>query len=77
MDMGAVPLGKRIQQDPSVWGIAVATVEEGIELREAGITSPILILGYTYQEDYQKIVDMDFRPAVLKSPWHRNCQKQQ
>ena len=63
---GAVPLGKRIQQDPSVWGIAVATVEEGIELREAGIISPILILGYTYQEDYQKIVDMDFRPAVFK-----------
>ena len=72
---GAVPLGKRIQQDPSVWGIAVATVEEGIELREAGITSPILILGYTYQEDYQKIVDMDFRPAVFKQSMAQELSK--
>lgn len=63
---GAVPLAKRIQKDPEIWGIAVATVEEGEELRNAGITKPILILGYTYQEDYQKIAAMDFRPAVFK-----------
>lgn len=72
---GAVPLGKRIQQDPEVWGIAVATVEEGVELREAGITRPILILGYTYQEDYQKIVDMDFRPAVFKKSMAQELSK--
>ena len=72
---GAVPLGKRIQQDPEVWGIAVATVEEGEELREAGITKPILILGYTYQEDYKKIVDMDFRPAVFKQSMAQELSK--
>lgn len=72
---GAVPLGRRIQQDPEVWGIAVATVEEGVELREAGITRPILILGYTYQEDYQKIVDMDFRPAVFKKSMAQELSK--
>ena len=63
---GAVPLARRIQKDPEIWGIAVATVEEGEELRNAGITKPILILGYTYQEDYQKIANLDFRPAVFK-----------
>ena len=63
---GAVPLARRIQKDPEIWGIAVATVEEGEELRNAGITNPILILGYTYQEDYQKIAKLDFRPAVFK-----------
>lgn len=72
---GAIPLGKRIQQDPEVWGIAVATVEEGEELREAGITKPILILGYTYQEDYKKIVDMDFRPAVFKQSMAQELSK--
>lgn len=72
---GAVPLGRRIQQDSEVWGIAVATVEEGVELREAGITKPILILGYTYQEDYQKIVDMDFRPAVFKKSMAQELSK--
>lgn len=63
---GAVPLARRIQKDPEIWGIAVATVEEGEELRNAGITKPVLILGYTYQEDYQKIAKLDFRPAVFK-----------
>lgn len=63
---GALPLGKIMEEDNRVWGIAVATVEEGLELRESGIRKPILILGYTYEEDYGTIVREDFRPAVFK-----------
>ena len=63
---GALPLGKIMEEDNRVWGIAVATVEEGLELRESGIRKPILILGYTYEEDYDTIVREDFRPAVFK-----------
>lgn len=55
-----------MEEDNRVWGIAVATVEEGLELRESGIRKPILILGYTYEEDYGTIVREDFRPAVFK-----------
>ena len=73
---GAVPL-KRIQQDPSVWGIAVATVEEGIELGKPELPVPssfwdILIRRIT-RKSWIWISDRLF----LKSPWHRNCQKQQ
>ncbi|HIX30142.1 MAG TPA: alanine racemase [Candidatus Blautia stercoravium] len=63
---GAVPLAKEIESYPYIWGIAVATVEEGMELRQAGIQKPILILGYTYEEDYDRIVREDFRPTVFK-----------
>ena len=63
---GAVPLAKEIEAYPYIWGIAVATVEECMELRHAGIQKPILILGYTYEEDYDRIVREDFRPTVFK-----------
>ena len=63
---GAIPLAKEIESYPYIWGIAVATVDEGMELRRAGIQKPILILGYTYEEDYDRIVQEDFRPTVFK-----------
>ena len=40
--VGAVPVSKALEQlDP--WGYGVATVEEGAELRAAGITRPVLV----------------------------------
>ena len=63
---GALPLAREAAKDPRVWGIAVATVEEAEELRLGGIQKPLLILGYTYEENYERIVRGDFRPAVFK-----------
>ena len=41
--LGAVPCARALERlDP--WGFGVATVEEGIELRDAGITRPLLVL---------------------------------
>lgn len=62
---GAVPIAQHIESLPYIWGMAVACVEEGIELREAGIKKPILILGYTFAEDYPTIIEHDMRPAVF------------
>ncbi len=62
---GAVPIAQHIEALPYIWGIAVACVEEGMELREAGIKKPILILGYTFAEDYPTIIEHDMRPAVF------------
>ncbi|MDH4131576.1 MAG: alanine racemase [Gemmatimonadota bacterium] len=40
--LGAVPVARALEQvDP--WGVGVVTPEEGVELRQAGITRPILV----------------------------------
>ena len=63
---GALPLAREAVKDPRVWGVAVATVEEAEELRQGGIRKPLLILGYTYEENYEQIAREAFRPAVFK-----------
>lgn len=63
---GALPLAREAVKDSRVWGIAVATVEEAEKLYQGGIRKPLLILGYTYEEDYERIIREDFRPTVFK-----------
>ena len=63
---GALPLAREALKDPRVGGVAVATVEEAEELRQGGIRKPLLILGYTYEENYEQIAREEFRPAVFK-----------
>jgi alanine racemase len=45
-------------------GFGVATLEEGIELREAGIHSPILVLTAVYAEQLEEFFRRDLTPAV-------------
>ena len=59
---GAVPIAKVL--DSSVDSYGVAIVEEGVELRKAGITKPILILGYTPEQMYDRILKYDLMPTV-------------
>ena len=42
----------------------MATLEEGIELREAGIRSPILVLTAIYPEQLEEFFRHDLTPAV-------------
>lgn len=46
---GAVPIAKTVQD--MVWGYAVATVDEGVQLREHGVVKPILVLGFADEMD--------------------------
>ena len=63
---GAVRIAKLVEPYPYIWGFAVAAVSEGLELRDqAGITKPILILGYTFEEDYETMIQNGIRPAVF------------
>jgi len=63
---GALNLAQRFETLPYVWGYAVATAGEAYHLREGGIQKPILILGYTFPEDYKELVEKDIRCAVFK-----------
>lgn len=47
---GAVTVAKAAIQAGATW-LGVATIPEGIELRKAGLTAPILVLGATNQVD--------------------------
>lgn len=60
---GAVPVA-RLLEGLGVRGFGVATVEEGIELREQAIRSPILIMGAAFGDDHQAVIEYDLTPVV-------------
>ena len=62
---GAVPIAQMTEAYDYIWGFAVAAVSEARELREAGIKKPVLILGYTFEEDYEWMATNSIRPAVF------------
>lgn len=60
---GAVPLAKLLQDKADYF--AVATADEAIELRNAGIKNPILILSYTHVDDAQALITNDVCMTVF------------
>lgn len=63
---GAVKLAKKLNSLGYIFGYAVATAEEALQLRQNGIQKPILILGYTFPECYEKLVEEEIRPTVFR-----------
>ena len=63
---GAVQIAGKLDHLDYVFGYAVATVEEALELREGGLCKPILILGYTFPDCYKRLVEEDIRPTVFR-----------
>ena len=62
---GAVPIAKMAEEWPFIWGFAVACPVEALELREAGIRKPILILGLVFPESYEQLASLDIRIPVM------------
>ena len=62
---GAQQVADAIEPLDVVYGFAVATAEEALELRAHGILKPILILGYVFAEHYPMLVAQKIRPAVF------------
>lgn len=60
---GAVPVSKCLAAAGVDW-FGVATVEEGIELRAAGIEQPILLLGGLYMSDPKDLLEYRLVPSV-------------
>ena len=61
---GALKVAQAIEDLPYLWGFAVATADEAKDLIDQGIKKPVLILGLSFPEHYETIVDYDLRPAV-------------
>lgn len=60
---GAVPLAKLFEGRADFYG--VACIEEAIELKKAGIKTPVLILGAVPKELYEDIVKYDIRVPIF------------
>ena len=65
---GAVRVA-RVLLDAGAPLLAVALVEEGIELRESGIEAPILVMGAAYGDRYDLLVRHRLTPLVF-TPEH-------
>ena len=59
---GACRVGKYLE--PRVNYFAVATLEEAVELREGGITRPILILSYVSPSQYPELVRYEITQTI-------------
>ncbi|MCT4396199.1 alanine racemase [Periweissella beninensis] len=66
MAQAAVELG--------VYGLAVAVVDEGLALRQAGITIPIMILGYTEPQYAEILVQNNLIVNVVSLDWLNQAQ---
>lgn len=62
---GAVKIARFCESREDIYGYAVATSEEAFELRDNGISKPVLILGYTFPDDYEKLIQQDIILTVF------------
>jgi alanine racemase len=60
---GAVPVATRLAADGARM-LGVALVEEGCELRDAGITAPVLVMGPVFPEQAEAVVGNRLTPVV-------------
>jgi len=61
---GAVEMSKRLLRLGADM-LGVALVEEGRELREAGIDAPVLVMGATFPEQAEEMVSLKLTPAIF------------
>lgn len=59
---GAVPVASYLENQVDYF--ATATIEEAVELRENGISAPILILGYVSPSQYGNLVEYDITQTI-------------
>jgi alanine racemase len=62
---GAGPVAKTLES-LAVTRFAVATLDEGIALREAGIRSSILLMGALFPEQFEGVVAHDLTPVLYE-----------
>ncbi|MBC8436334.1 MAG: alanine racemase [Candidatus Omnitrophica bacterium] len=63
---GLVPVSKRLQAEGADF-LGVASIDEGIKLRQAGIRLPILILGLVFEKDTSALFEYRLTATVCDS----------
>lgn len=61
---GAVQIARILSDKPYMWGFAVSTGDEALQLRQAGIKNPILILGAVFLEQLKELIEKEVRLTV-------------
>lgn len=61
---GAVETAGVLDSIADAYGVAI--LEEGIELRQAGFTKPVLILGFTPEPQYEAMIEYDITATVFQ-----------
>lgn len=64
---GAIPVSLRLLEAGARM-LGVAIVEEGRELRSAGITAPVLVMGALFPEQAEAIAELGLTPVVYSMP---------
>ena len=61
---GAIRIARLLEEKCDFFG--VASILEALELRNAGLSKPILLLGYTPPEAYATAINHDIRPTIFR-----------
>jgi alanine racemase len=61
---GAFPIAQELEHNDAIYGFAVATAEEGFSLREHGVHKPIMVIGYTFEENYAYLCEENIQTTV-------------
>jgi len=64
---GALEIAHLMEPKDYIWGFAVATDQEALELRAAGIRKPVLILGIVFDDMLEELAAQDIRITVCSS----------
>ncbi len=72
--LGAVPIAKALQKAGAEW-FGVTCANEGIELREAGIRKPILVLTGFWPGEEKRLIQNHLTPTVTRLEDVRNLER--
>jgi len=61
---GAAAVAAALAGRPGIAGLAVSLVEEGSQLRDAGVTAPVLVMGPALDGGYDELVGRGLTPLV-------------
>lgn len=61
---GAVPVARALADQPGLWGFGVGDSHEALELRAAGLTEPVLVLGTIIDDEVPQVVSHDVRVSI-------------